>query len=61
MFNNMPEKSQYLCNRIQLNDPDPRGFEVMIKHKLTDIFIVRKGDEVYAYENICPHGQASLE
>jgi len=57
----MPEKSQYLCNRIQLNDPDPRGFNVMIKHKLTDIFIVRKGDEVYAYENICPHGQASLE
>ena len=54
-------KKQYLCKLNELTDPDSRGFTVKIKRQMTDIFIVRKAKQVYAYKNICPHAQAPLE
>jgi len=55
------KKENFLCKITELTDPDSRGFSVKIKRKMTDIFIVRKGDQVFGYENICPHAQAPLE
>ncbi|MEE9445558.1 MAG: Rieske (2Fe-2S) protein [Cocleimonas sp.] len=57
----MKNKDNFLCKISELTDPDSRGFTLKIKRKMTDIFIVRKGDKVYAYENSCPHAQAPLE
>jgi len=57
----MAKKSQFLCKFSELTDPDSRGFTVKLNRKSTDIFIVRKGEEVFAYENVCPHAQAPLE
>ena len=57
----MPKETNYLCKISELTDPDSRGFSVKIKRKITDIFIVRQGDQVYGYENTCPHAQAPLE
>ena len=56
-----PKKEQLLCKFSELTDPDSRGFSVKIGRQMTDIFIVRKGEEVYGYENVCPHAQAPLE
>jgi len=50
-----------LCKLSDIGDLSSKGFHVKIKRKTTDIFLVRKGDQVYAYENICPHAQAPLE
>lgn len=57
----MAKKLQFLCTFTELTDPDSRGFNVKLKRKSIDIFIVRKGEEVFAYENLCPHAQAPLE
>ena len=57
----MSKKANYLCKITELTDPDSRGFSVKIKRKMTDIFIVRQGDQVHGYENSCPHAQAPLE
>jgi nitrite reductase/ring-hydroxylating ferredoxin subunit len=57
----MPKETNYLCKLTELTDPDSRGFSVKIKRTMTDIFIVRQGDQVYGYENTCPHAQAPLE
>ncbi len=50
-----------LCNLSELEDLSSKGFKVKIKRKSTDIFVIRKDDEVYAYQNVCPHAQAPLE
>ncbi len=55
------KEANFLCKLTELTDPDSRGFSVKIKRKMTDIFIVRKGDQVFGYENVCPHAQAPLE
>ena len=60
-MSNSNKKENFLCKITELTDPDSRGFSVKIKRKMTDIFIVRKGDQVFGYENNCPHAQAPLE
>ena len=51
----------FLCKLSDLNDLSSKSFTLKIKRRSTDIFVVRKNDLVYAYENICPHAQAPLE
>lgn len=57
----MAQNNHYLCKLSELADPSSKSFEIKIGRKKTDIFIIRKEDEVYAYQNICPHAQAPLE
>ena len=57
----LSDKEHYLCKLAELTDPDSRGFTIKIKRQNTDIFIVRKGDQVYGYKNSCPHAEAPLE
>ena len=54
-------KSQMLCKISDLGDPSSKSFQIKIGRKNTDIFIIRKGDQVFGYQNICPHAQAPLE
>ena len=53
--------SQPLCKLSDLVDPSSKSFQIKIGRKLSDFFVVRKGDQVFAYQNICPHAQAPLE
>lgn len=57
----MSKKSHNLCKLADLDDPSSKSFSVKIKRKTTDIFIIRKGENVFGYINICPHAQAPLE
>lgn len=53
--------SKLLCKLSDLADPSSKSFQIKIGRKQTDIFIVRKGKQVFGYQNICPHAQAPLE
>lgn len=47
-----------LCALADLADPDSRGFRVGRRPRL---FIVRQGDEVFGYINLCPHQGTPLD
>ncbi len=53
--------SKTLCKLSELDDLSSKSFNIKIKRKSTDIFVVCKDDQVYAYQNVCPHAQAPLE
>ena len=57
----MAQNNYFLCKLSELADPSSKSFEIKIGRKKTNIFIIRKENEVYAYQNICPHAQAPLE
>ena len=50
-----------LCTVKELADPDSRGFEQPGPSGAQPCFLVRRGEEVYAYRNRCPHIGATLE
>jgi nitrite reductase/ring-hydroxylating ferredoxin subunit len=41
-------------------DPGSRGFAVIVDGLPLFGFLVRRGDEVYAYQNVCPHAGRQL-
>ncbi|HEB82831.1 MAG TPA: Rieske (2Fe-2S) protein [Gammaproteobacteria bacterium] len=51
----------FLCKTSDIEDPGSRGFEVKIRRKTQDIFVVHKNGEFYAYIDSCPHTGAPLE
>ena len=55
------KQGKVLCDFSELEDLTSKSFTVKIKRKNTDIFVIRKTDNVHAYQNICPHAQAPLE
>ena len=57
----MPARKNFLCKITELDDPSSKSFQIKIGRKNTDIFLVRKNDQVFAYQDICPHAQAPLE
>ena len=44
-----------------LADPGSRGFTLRTAAGLRDIFLVRRGNEVHAYVNHCPHTGSPLD
>lgn len=50
-----------LCKTTDIEDPGSKSFEVKIKRKTRDIFVVHKDGNFFAYYNECPHTGASLE
>ena len=50
-----------LCKTTDIEDPGSKSFEVKIKRKMRDIFVVHKEGNFFAYYNKCPHTGASLE
>ena len=45
----------------ELQDPGSKGVTVTCDSRLFDLFVVRRGDEVRAYLNNCPHTGAPLD
>jgi len=44
-----------LCRLDELADPGSRAFIMLRGGEEEEIFVVRQGDEAFAYVNICPH------
>ena len=50
-----------LCRLTALEDPGSRGFVVESSQGPVELFVVRRGDSFYAYQNHCPHTGVNLE
>lgn len=61
MAKNKYNKAVVLCKLSDMDDLSAKTFSVKIKRNATDFFVIRKGDQVYAYQDVCPHAQAPLE
>ena len=53
--------TEKLCNINDISDPGAKGFEIARKRNELLIFLVKKDNQVYAYENKCPHAGVNLE
>ncbi|HEY5608988.1 MAG TPA: Rieske (2Fe-2S) protein [Alphaproteobacteria bacterium] len=52
------KKGGVLCRFDDLADPGSKGFEPVGRD---GFFVVRKGEQVYGYVNVCPHYRSPLE
>lgn len=50
-----------LCRWADLPDPGSRAFDLADGAKLRSCVLVRRGEQVWAYENRCPHTGAPLD
>jgi nitrite reductase/ring-hydroxylating ferredoxin subunit len=50
-----------ICKLDELQDPDSRGLTLSLNEQLYDVFIVRQGQQVFAYLNRCPHTGGPLD
>lgn len=50
-----------LCNINDISEPGSKGFEVGSGRKSRKVFIVKKDNQVFAYNNQCPHAGINLE
>ena len=44
----------------ELNEMEPRGFDLAPPDQSKRVLIIKKDDKVYAYRNVCPHAGAPL-
>ncbi len=52
---------QRLCRLDDIADPGSRGCTLQTAQGAQDVFVVRRGIEVYAYSNNCPHTGSPLD
>ncbi|MGE5154396.1 MAG: Rieske (2Fe-2S) protein [Bdellovibrio bacteriovorus] len=50
-----------ICRLDELPDPGSRAFEVATPEGAVECLLVRRGAQVYAYRNRCPHTGAPLD
>ena len=55
----MPEKK--LCQLIDIPDNNAKGMVAVVHGKQRNIFVVRRGNKIYAYLNWCPHSQVLID
>ncbi|MES9854150.1 MAG: Rieske 2Fe-2S domain-containing protein [Candidatus Thiodiazotropha sp. L084R] len=53
--------SRVVCELSELCDPGSRGFSIELNGETLEFLLVRKGLQVYAYQNHCPHTGINLE
>ena len=51
----MSSPERVLCRLEDITDGEGKGFEIERDDKIVDIFVVRQGDRVIGYHNVCPH------
>ncbi len=52
---------QHLCHSNDITDPGAKGLSLKQGRKERLLFIVKKEQQLYAYENSCPHAGINLE
>jgi nitrite reductase/ring-hydroxylating ferredoxin subunit len=57
----MVRRTYEVCRFSHLPDGGSRGFSVVIPGGHEDIFLVRKGEQVFGYQNSCPHTGGPLD
>lgn len=55
-----PKAGDILCTLSQIEDGKAREFEFRSGSDLVQIFIQRRGNEIFAYHNCCPHAGSPL-
>ena len=50
-----------LCRLTDIADPGAKGFVLDEPAGRRDVFVVRQGERVFAYDNACPHAGTPLE
>jgi nitrite reductase/ring-hydroxylating ferredoxin subunit len=49
----------FVCRLDEIDDPGSKGFEGIAGRE--PFFVVRRGDNFFAYRNVCPHYGAPLD
>lgn len=49
-----------ICPLASIEDGAARGFELNVRERILDGFVVRRGESVVGYVNICPHAGSQL-
>ncbi|MGD8378286.1 MAG: Rieske (2Fe-2S) protein [Gammaproteobacteria bacterium] len=57
---NETTRSLVICALDDLADPGARGFRLADNEPEDEYFLVRRGGEVHAYQNLCPHAGSAL-
>jgi len=55
----MDKSKTFLCQVTDLKENSSKGFSLNTTDQ-ADIFLVKRHDQIYAYENKCPHTGVSL-
>ena len=50
-----------VCHLDELPDPGSRGLTLSLNEQMLDVLIVRRGEQVFAYLNKCPHTGGPLD
>lgn len=56
-----PANGTKLCAVEDLSDPGSKGFEFGEGAERFRLFVVRKGGNIFAYRNLCPHAGHPLD
>ena len=54
-----PERA--LCRLDEIPDHAGRGFVALLDGRQHSIFLIRRGPNIYAYYNVCPHKGLNLD
>ncbi len=52
---------KFLCKLTDIDDGGSKGFDIGVGSTQIELFVARKGNCVYAYENSCPHTGGPLD
>lgn len=52
---------QILCAFDDLMENTAKGFALSVQGQAANILVVRRGGQVYAYRNVCPHRGTTLD
>jgi nitrite reductase/ring-hydroxylating ferredoxin subunit len=58
---NLAAEAQTLCALAEIPEDGAKGFTISPSRDALDLFVVRKGYDVYGYVNTCPHTGTSLD